>query len=55
MKGLRKIMMIAYLVLSVICTIALAITLFVECNPYSQLTLLLQAVVFAFVSGMLWN
>lgn len=53
MKKLKTFAWIAYMALSIICTVTLATSLFVDCaNVITQLTLLIQGVCFAFVSGI---
>lgn len=55
MRKFRLFACIAYMVLSIICAITLAVTLFLECEPIPQLTLLIQGVGFAFVSGLYFD
>ena len=51
MKKTFKQMMFAHMALSVAATVTLGISLFSECSAVTQLSLLIQAVGFAFVSG----
>ena len=51
MKNIYKFLMIAYMALSAVAAIALAVSLFFECSPIPQLSLLIQSVGLAFVSG----
>ena len=55
MRKLKLFLCIAYMVLSIVCTITLAVTLFLECYYIPQLTLLIQGVGFAFVSGVYFD
>ena len=44
----------AYLVLAIITMIALGVSFFVECEPLTQVLLLIQSVGYGFISGMLF-
>ena len=41
-----------FLAMSIICTIVLVMTFFIETNPINQIALLAMAVICGFVSGM---
>ena len=55
MKNIYKFLMIAYMALSAVAAIILAVSLFFECGPIPQLSLLIQVVGFAFVSGLYFD
>jgi hypothetical protein len=55
MKNFKKIACFAYMSLSILASITVVVSLFTECIPITQVGLIIQAVGFAFVSGLLFE